>query len=106
MKKIFSGLLMVIVGLYFSGCIFDQPEPCKECPPKEIQVQYKTQYVDRPVPCPDQNITCNFKGEGYVPTQKLLECVVLQKRALEVCYGTSYINKISTPNLDTMVIKK
>jgi hypothetical protein len=106
MKKIFSLIMLVFAGLYFAGCIFDSPEPCKPCPPPQVTIQYKTQYVDRPVPCPDQNVTCNFKGEGYTPTQRLLECVVLQKRALEVCYGTSYVNNVATPDLGSLIIKK
>jgi len=58
---------------------------CTTAPPKEkIVTVYKTKNVYIPQPC-DAKVTCDFSGDGFVPTKKLLECVVKQKRALEYC---------------------
>ena len=73
--KIYNLLLMLIV-LVLSGC------SCKEVEPLRV---IDTVYVNIPVKCVVPKIECNFKGNGYTPTVKLLECVVEQKRALEVC---------------------
>ena len=56
------------------------------CASKQTVVSdIEIQKVYVPVKCEVPEVHCDFKGEGYTPTQKLLECIVLQKRALEVC---------------------
>lgn len=58
------------------------------CSSKQTVVSdIEIQKVYVPVKCEVPEVHCDFKGEGYTPTQKLLECIVLQKRALEVCRG-------------------
>lgn len=61
--------------------------PQKECVQLEPEIVYRETYKEIPVPvkCEVPEITCEFKGKGFVPTTKLLECVSLQKRALEYC---------------------
>lgn len=73
---------MVLGGLLvLTGC---STPPTKPVPPTII-TEYKTVevFVNKPcdVPMPD----CDFKGDGFEPTVKLLKCVVDLKRALEYC---------------------
>lgn len=70
-------ITVLIVSIFFGGCV-SQPEP-------EIRTVYKTKEVKVPVKCKVPEINCSFKGEGFEPTIKLLECIQLQKRALEAC---------------------
>lgn len=37
------------------------------------------------VKCKIPKIDCEFTGDNYVPTKKLIECISLQKKAIEVC---------------------
>ena len=60
------------------------------CAPKTIikdHVVYKTRTVYVQVPC-DVEVHCEFSGDGYTPTRKLMECIVKQKRAIEYCKQT------------------
>ena len=70
-------ILAILTTLTFSGCATTE----------------KIVYVDKPVPyavpvkCKVPEVSCNFKGEGSEPILRLLECVVDQKKAMEVCNG-------------------
>ena len=66
------GILMI-----FTGCAKKEP-----CEPKII-TEYKTIETKVPVMVEVPEVDCDFRGEGIVPTQKLLECVILQKRILD-----------------------
>lgn len=72
--KIFSILL---IALALTSCAGTTP------PANEVIV-YKYKDVMIPVPC-DTDVKCDFSGEGYVPTKKLLQCVIEQKHALDYC---------------------
>ena len=69
-------LVLIMIGL--SGCFNGQPKP-------EIKtvIVTKIKEVKVPVPCKVPKVSCDFNGPGFTPINKLLECVVKQKRALE-----------------------
>ena len=58
----------------------------------------KAQIIEKQViaGCPIQEIDCDFSGENFEPTRKLLECVKLQKVVLEQCAKVTTIE----PNLE------
>ena len=68
---------VILTTMTFSGCT------CKE----------QVRYVDVPlpyavpVPCDVPDVNCSFKGEGSEPVIRMLECIVDQKKAIEVCDG-------------------
>ena len=73
--KIFKISLLLLVSIFFIGCT-QQPEPRVVTITKEVEVYIPTK-MKRP------KLDCEFKGEGTEPIGKLLECLVLHKRALE-----------------------
>ena len=59
------------------------------CEPKIVT---EIKYIDRPVTVEvpvkckvAQDVYCEFKGDGFIPTTKLLECIAMQKRVIEQC---------------------
>ena len=76
--KLFKPLIGCIVCLSFYGCAQD------ECRP-EVRTVVDVKEVVKSVPCVPPKIDCDFSGQSFVPVSKLLQCVVEQKRALEVC---------------------
>ena len=75
-------LIMALGGLLMlTGC---STPPTKPVPPT-IVTEYKTVevYVHKPCDAPMPN--CDFKGDGFEPTVRLLECVVKLKRTVEYC---------------------
>ena len=71
-------LLLITIVILFTGCnVPSTPEP--------IQIVHETTEVSRVTKCVSPEVDCNFEGSGYTPTKKLLQCVIEQKRALEVC---------------------
>lgn len=75
MWKVFLGIIVLITCI---GCGQQDnlhPTSCK------AQVVEKIVVVGCPIKKPD----CEFSGEGFIPTKKLLECVKLQKLIIEEC---------------------
>ena len=70
-------LLMGLVILTMTGC---NPK----CEPNTVYVDRVVE-VKVPVKCTVPKVECEFSGVGSEPVAKLLECVVVQKRAMEVC---------------------
>jgi len=71
-------LSLILAILTYSGC-------CKD---KVITVEkpvIKIKEVKVPVKCKIPDVNCSFEGNDFEPTEKLLECVIQQKRAMEVC---------------------
>jgi hypothetical protein len=87
MKKMFTLILMFIIIIFsLNGC--SQKQECPPAPDPIIDVVYETKEVMVETPCVlPAPIKCDFKGEGYIPSIKLLECVIEQKRMLEYCTG-------------------
>lgn len=79
MKTLIKITVLLLLGIVMVGC-GQQPEP-------EPMIKIKTEYVYKTVPCVVPKINCEFSGEGYTPTKKLLACVIEQKKALELCSG-------------------
>lgn len=75
--KIYSIIAILIAMFLFTGC-------CTKLPPEQV-ITIETKIVKVPVPCEVPKLNCDFKGDGFVPTTKLLECLIQHKRALEVC---------------------
>jgi len=69
------GLLVLLLAI--TGCATTKPVVNET-------IVYKIKKVSVPVPC-DAKVECEFKGARFVPTTKLLKCVVKLKRALEYC---------------------
>ena len=75
-KKVIMGSSIITAALVFTGC-------CDKQIPLEPTI--KIVYVDKPVPCHVPDISCDFEGPFFVPTQKLFDCVILQKHAIAAC---------------------
>lgn len=75
--KIFS---FIFILLFLVGC-------------STVEVRREQVLVDNPievgvpVPCKVDGLTCDFTGDNYIPTYKLLQCVIVQKRIIEICSG-------------------
>lgn len=78
--KILSSILLLCSIVILSGC-GKEPEPTIIT---KIEVQEK---IVESNTCKIPEITCDFQGEGFEPTKRLLECVILQKRYLDICTG-------------------
>ena len=74
--RLFNIVTVILITFLFTGCFCETPEPI---------VKIKTITVEKTVPCDLPKVHCDFHGEGFEPTQKLLDCVVIQKKALETC---------------------
>ena len=78
--KIVTGVFMaIIVLLLCTGCSTTVKE--------KVVTVTETVEVKTPVPCEVKDLTCSFEGEQYVPTKKLLECLIIHKRIIEICSG-------------------
>lgn len=78
--KIYKVLLFVLPIMLFIGCSTHEIR-------KEVVEVVDTVEVSKPVPCKVDNFTCDFTGDLYTPTYKLLTCVIIQKRIIEICSG-------------------
>jgi hypothetical protein len=99
--KIFNLLSLILAVVIFTGCAGKQ----EECVPTRV---VETQKVYIAVPCESPKVKCDFKGNGFEPTTKLLACIVEQKRALEVCRSKpALVTKNGTIyKVDPAIIKK
>ena len=66
-------VLATLTTLTFSGCSW--------C---ETIVEVPKPYAV-PTPCEVPKVNCKFSGDGSEPVVRLLECIVEQKKAMEVC---------------------
>ena len=80
--------LIVLIFLVITGC--SKPKP--KVVTKTIY-KIKTRVVLRDVPVMVPIISCNFKGVGYTPTIKLIECVIKQKKVLDTL-RSSYLESL------------
>lgn len=79
--KIFSIFLTLLL---FAGCA---STVCEQ-QPLEAKVVVKTVEVKVPVACKVPKINCDFSDDGFMPIEKMRQCIIEQKRALEVCAKT------------------
>lgn len=75
--KIFS---IILLTLFLVGC-------GEEIIRTEYLRDVDTVEVYKPVPCKVEGFTCDFTGDNYIPTYKLLTCVIMQKKIIEICTG-------------------
>lgn len=80
--KIYS-IIFILSVILFTGCATTQ---YKQLPPEKVVVtEIQEKVVVKPCPVPDLSKVCDFKGDFFTPTEKLLQCIIAQKRALELC---------------------
>ena len=75
--KIYKIVAIIMLMTLFIGC-------CPKVEP-EIRTVYKTKEVKVPVKCEVPKVICDFSGEGFTPTIKLLECIKEQKEIIKRC---------------------
>jgi len=80
-------LLNLFIGLLIIGGLGGCAEKCPPPPEPIVKIVYKTKIVEVEVPCKIPKIHCEFSGTGVVPSKKAMECITIQKRALEACGG-------------------
>jgi hypothetical protein len=85
MKILNSKLLTLIsFSIVIVGCsnttTTEQLQPCS--------AKVETVEVKVPVACQIPKVTCDFSGENFEPTQKLLDCLILHKKLLKACTET------------------
>lgn len=78
--KIYNLLVIVLISLMFIGCGSKDPKPTSL---GNIVIEKKVA-----VACEVPKAECDFKGEMFEPTIKLLECVKLQKEIIRICTET------------------
>lgn len=71
--------LLGLVVAVSQGC------SCKNTETTKTVVSTDVVKVNIPVACQFPKVVCDFGGEGFVPTEKLLDCVIIQKRLMEAC---------------------
>jgi len=76
--KIYKYLLITFTTLLLIGCSDKNPEV-----EHDVVVVTKIKKVYIETGCKVPKIKCDFKGEGFEPTIKLLECTSLQKHVLD-----------------------
>ena len=67
--------------LVLTGCSTPTTKPV----PPTIITEYKTVEVYVTKPCDAPMPTCDFSGDGFEPTVRLLECLTTLKRTLKYC---------------------
>lgn len=78
--KIYNLILIALTMLLITGCASDSLKPTSM---KDIVVEKKVA-----VACEVPKVECDFKGELFEPTIKLLECVKVQKEVIRICTET------------------
>lgn len=86
--KIFSISLFFIIVL-LSGCASTKVKEVKG--ETVVKIEKVKEYVIEKCNVPDN--LCEFSGNGFIPTEKLLNCVVTQKHYLDICSGKKVLNK-------------
>lgn len=92
-KNNFSFYMALTLGVFFILFILLSITGCgtttyKKLPSEKVVVT-ETKEVYRVEKCDVPNLSsiCDFSGEHFTPTEKLLNCVIAQKRALDICSG-------------------
>lgn len=81
MKNLSNILIILVICCVCISCSSKVEK--EEFKPTKTKIQIVEKIV--PVACKIPKLDCNFSGSNFVPTQKLLECVILQKKILEDC---------------------
>lgn len=81
MKNLNRLLILLVIGFIFIACSSKVVE--EEIKPTKSKIQIVEKVV--PVSCKIPKLDCDFSGTNFEPTQKMLECVILQKKILEDC---------------------
>lgn len=76
-RFIFVIIATMFIVLAFTACSIPQK--------KEVVTLTDTVEVKTAVKCEVPKLDCEFSGTGVKPGQKLLQCVILQKKIIEAC---------------------
>lgn len=79
LSTIVASILGIGLAVILSGCTTTVNTP------ERLVVKQEVVETKVLVGCKLPKIECDFTGEGFVPTEKLLDCVQKQKKALELC---------------------
>lgn len=87
MMKLSNILLLLfifgMIAMMFIGCSSKTTEDIQPCSSKVEVVEVKV-----PVACNVPKVECDFSGDNFEPTQKLLDCLILHKKLLKACTET------------------
>lgn len=92
MKNLSKILVVLLVGLFLISCSCKQQEQ-ETFKPTATKVKIVEKVV--PVACKIPKIECDFSGSNFVPTQKLLDCIIIQKKILQDC--SKPISEVQVP---------
>lgn len=73
-------LILMFATIIFSGC-------AQTVVKEKVVTAIDTVEVTKIVPCKIDGLTCSFKGDQYLPTYYLLDCLRAHKRLLNICAG-------------------
>lgn len=83
--NILNIVFIITIAFIIFGC---GTTTFKQLPPEKVVVT-ETQDVVRVEKCevPDLSKICTFTGDYFGPTERLLNCVIAQKKVLDYCAG-------------------
>lgn len=76
----FIVLVLLLASIFFNGCTTVIEK-------EKVVTAIDTVEVPKIVPCNVDNLTCSFKGDYYLPTYYLLDCLRAHKRIIKICAG-------------------
>lgn len=81
-RKLLTIVLISSLAFTFFGCAAKEDRLCPNS--QKVIVQEKKVVVSCKIP----KIECEFTGENFEPTKKLIECLKKQKEAIKLCNQT------------------
>ena len=88
--KYYNICVNVLIAFFYISMVVIILTGCKEKEDTLKPTSSKVQIVERKiiVKCELPEVECEFTGEGFEPTRKLLECIKTQKEAIRICNET------------------
>lgn len=83
-KKLYSLITLFLISTLLALSAFGCADKLNGNDSKVI-VDTRTVEVKVPVKCQIPKIECDFTGDGFTPTEKLLACVKTQKTVIDAC---------------------
>ena len=80
---IYKIICLIFVSLFLVGCATTKIKQLSG--ETVVKIEKVKEYVVEKCHVPDD--LCEFSGEGFIPTEKLLNCIIIQKRYLDICSG-------------------
>lgn len=86
--KTFNIVLTLVISFFLFGCMTKsqhekimQGEIARKIESERLNIIEKNIVVGCPIP----EYKCEFRGNNYMPTRKLIECIALQKEIINNC---------------------